>query len=114
MSNLQVNYGVQLLNISREFKKCSAIEKPLDFSIILNRMYLDNYKTYDAVWKDISRLYEQVEIYFESQNTDMTKLSRRLKRLSVYLYQIWHRYAIGVFEKVQRVNIHGISLFLNL
>lgn len=73
---------------------------------------MDNYKTYDAVWTDINQLYEQIEIYFESRNTDMTKLSRRLKRVSVYLYQIWYKYAVGLFEKVKKVNIHGnIKIF---
>ena len=103
----QINYGVYFLNISKELANCKEVRGPLDFSIILNRLYLDYYKTYDSFWRDINLLFEQVEIYYKGYTTDITIIARRLKRVAIYLYSLWHEYAQMIFEKTRQIQFNS-------
>ena len=93
------------LNISKEMKNCQDLENPLDFSIILNRLYLDYYKNYSSFWLDINLLFEQIEVYYKNYTTDITIIARRLKRVAIYLYQIWYEYASMIFYKTKNIDI---------
>lgn len=84
---------------------CKDIQNPLDFSIILNRLYLDYYKSYKLFWEDINLLFEQIETYYKGYTTDVTVISRRLKRVAVHLYQKWHSYASMIFEKTKKIDV---------
>lgn len=91
---------------------CKEIKNPLDFSIILNRLYLDYYKDYTSFWKDISHLFDQVETFYKGYNLDITVLARRLKRIAVHLYQVWHEYAQMIYDKTRQIDIRGsLSVF---
>ena len=93
------------MNISKELANCKEIDQPLDFSIILNRLYLDYYKTYRSFWDDINKLFEQIEVYYKNYTVDITIIARRLKRVAVYLYQIWHSYADMIYQKTRKIEI---------
>ena len=93
-------------------KNCKEIQNPLDFSIILNRLYLDYYKNYTSFWEDINKLFDQIEVYFKGYTIDVTIIARRLKRVAIYLYQIWHNYATMIYNKTKKIDVKSRFLFL--
>jgi hypothetical protein len=105
-----VNYGSYFLDISKKMAVCKEIKGPLDFSIILNRLYLDYYKNYNSFWKDINLLFEQVETFYKGYTLDITIVARRLKRVAIYMYQKWHKYAKMIFEKTKQIDIRSKSV----
>lgn len=104
-----MNYGEYFFDISKEMASCKEIKGPLDFSIILNRLYLDYYKNYNSFWKDINLLFEQVEIFYKEYTLDITIVARRLKRVAIYMYQKWHEYAQMIFNKTKQIDIRSKS-----
>ena len=93
---------------------CKDIDQPLDFSIILNRLYLDKYSNYTSFWEDINLLFDQIEIYYKNYTTDITIVARRLKRVAIYLYKIWHNYASMIYDKTKKIDIKSKELYYYL
>ena len=96
-----------MLSISNDFKQTNLINSPMDLSIILNRLYLDYYKTYHQVWQDINLFFEQVETYYDRQSTDVIILTRRLKRVAIHLYKLWHQNASKIYRKTNQIDIQS-------
>ena len=100
------------MNISKEFAKDPNVENPIDLSIILNRLYLDHYKSYSQFWDDINLLFNQIEIYYEERDIDIVLLARRLKRIAIYAYKNWYSFSSEMFEKIKKINIKGNVLVI--
>lgn len=52
-------------------------------------------------------MFEQVEVYYKGFVTDVTIIARRLKRVAIHLYSLWHEYAQMIFKKTSQIKIQS-------
>ena len=62
----------------------------IDFSVVLNRIFLEVYREPWQFWNDVVKVYEFYEKLVENQpESDQMKLSSRMRELTVFVFQNW-------------------------
>lgn len=66
------------------------ITNPMDFGTILNRLYLDYYKTVNQFWFDLGLVFRNCRLYFKDPDCDIRILCDTLCEVAIELYRQWH------------------------
>lgn len=95
-------YGIQFLYLTRLTQDLPEFQIKLDFSIVLNRVYLEHYKESQLFWQDLLKvidLYEQINQH--NQSNDQAVLCRRMKALIAIAYRQWHSLMEKDYKEMQ-------------
>ena len=90
--NFQVDdimYGIYFLNYSQHYPQFPEITNNIDFSILLNRIYLDYYKRPYDFWKDLLAFFDIMEIVNKRRTNDISILISRLREIAKVLFEQW-------------------------
>jgi hypothetical protein len=85
-----INYGVPFLYLNNLVQNWDEFQYKLDFSIVLNWVYLEHYKEWHYFWRDLLKvldIYNQLNKFQE--NEDQSVLLYRMKQLIIFSYQQW-------------------------
>lgn len=85
----EVMYGTYFLNYSQYYVDLPEITNNIDFSIILNRVYLDYYKRPVEFWRDVLAFFEILENINKRKTNDIGVLIQRLKEVTKALFSQW-------------------------
>ena len=83
--------GIFYLELSEVFKKYTELSESIDFAVVLNRIYLDNYSTPDKFWDDLDLIYKAVDrlaLYLD-EKSDLKELNCMMRQLTAGLYHEW-------------------------
>lgn len=86
-----VFYGVFYIELIDTLKHYSEFSEPIDFSTIVNRIYLDYYHSPDRFWDDLEHVFHSVSrlcLYLD-EHSDVEELNDRMKQLTAILYSEW-------------------------
>ena len=88
--NEDIFYGVHFLNLCEIYPDFPEIENNVDFSVIINRIYLDYYTSPSSFWKDILAVFENLEkMNNHDEENDRSFLIYRLRELSIFCFRKW-------------------------
>ncbi len=90
-----INYGVLFcMPVNPEQDGCSdylkVISEPMDLGMVLNKIYLDIYKSSDEFWNDIGLVWKNSAKYNLNKNGDAYHIGLTLKEAPVFLYDQWY------------------------
>lgn len=85
----KVMYGVHFLNYSQNYQHFPEITNNIDFSTLLNRVYLDFYKRPLDMWRDLLAFFDIIDIINKKRNNDTAILIARLKEVAKELFAQW-------------------------
>jgi hypothetical protein len=66
------------------------IKCPMDLGTILNKIYLDLYKTHREFWSDVGLVWKNCLRYNKSEHSDLRMLGETLRECSIFLYDQWY------------------------
>lgn len=84
-------YGVFYIQLMDVVKHYPELAEAVDFSVLLNRIYLDSYPTPDKFWEDLEAVFRAVDrlcLYID-EKSDLSELNERMKQLTAVLYSEW-------------------------
>lgn len=85
----KVNYGIYFLNLDPEMTEIEGIHNRLDFSIILNKLYLDVFKRPVDFWRELVELFSIFNKLNRDKKNDIGCIIHRLMQVSKVLYKEW-------------------------
>lgn len=71
-----------------DYKK--VITHPMDLGTLSNRIYLDFYKNFNDIWKDLGYVFKNCRLYNSSESSDIRVLCDTLREYAKLLYRQWH------------------------
>lgn len=94
-------YGIHLLRLD-DYIPADMVENGnyLDFSILLNKIYMNHYKSSNSFWQELGEFYNFVDREL-GHHGHILKLTYILRQLSVSLYYQWFEESI---KKVEELN----------
>lgn len=66
-----------------------VISNPMDLGTIMNKVYLDIYKSYDEFWKDIGLVFKNCLRFNKEETSDLHLLGLTLRECALFLYDQW-------------------------
>ena len=96
-----VFYGVHFLNLCELYPDFPEIEINVDFSVIINRIYLDYYTSPSDFWKDILIVFDNLEKMNHYEINDRSDLIYRLKEISKFSFRRWKEFHKKELEDVK-------------
>ena len=67
------------------------ITNPMDLGTIMNRLYLDYYKSPQQFWLDLGLVFRNCRTYFKDSDCDIRILCDTLCEVAIELYKQWHK-----------------------
>ena len=91
-----INYGVHFMKpvnpeLYDEEDYRNLLTTPLDLCILMNRLYLDYYKSTDQFWLDLGSLFRNTRVNFNNANSDVRRINDTLAEVAIDLYKQWIR-----------------------
>lgn len=90
-----VRYGVffmEPVNPARDgcqhYKK--VISTPMDLGTVANRIYLDCYKHFKAIWLDIGLVFKNCRKFNQNTKDEIRIIGDTLREVAIHLYRQWH------------------------
>jgi chromodomain-helicase-DNA-binding protein 7 len=100
--NQKVFYGIHLLNLCEIYPEFPEIQNFVDFSVIINRIYLDDYKTPSCFWKDVLQIFDNFEIINGRQkNNDRAIIIYRLREAAKSCFRNWKNHHRNSLEEMK-------------
>ena len=78
------------------------ITNPMDLGTIMNRLYLDYYKSPQQFWLDLGLVFRNCRTYFKDSDCDIRILCDTLCEVAIELYKQWHRTSKNKFETLSQ------------
>lgn len=66
-----------------------VIANPMDLGSIMNKVYLDIYKSYDEFWRDVGLVFKNCLKYNKEETSDLHLLGLTLRECALFLYDQW-------------------------
>lgn len=87
----RVHPGHFYLNLTNRFADYPELAECIDFSIVINRIYIDNYASPERFWDDLESVYKAVDrlSMFLSEKSDVEELNEKMRQVTACLYQQW-------------------------
>ncbi len=87
-----VHYGIHFMEpVNPERDNCpnyrKIITNPMDLGTLINRLYLDYYKSYDIFWKDLGLVFKNCRKYNRDADSDIRILSDTLREVFISFFK---------------------------
>lgn len=91
-----VPYGIYFMEpVNPEADNCPDYKKvvlhAMDLGTLSNRIYLDYYKSFGEVWRDLGHVFKNCRLYNANAESDIRVLGDTLREYAKLLYRQWHR-----------------------
>lgn len=72
----------------------------MDLGTLSNKIYLDTYKTYAEIWKDVGYVFKNCRLYNTVESSDVRILGDTLREYARILYKQWHRIQLERYDQM--------------
>eukprot|EP00919_Chromeraceae_sp_WS-2016_P035507 GHVR01084245.1.p1 GENE.GHVR01084245.1~~GHVR01084245.1.p1 ORF type:complete len:142 (+),score=8.30 GHVR01084245.1:4178-4603(+) len=102
-----MHYGVLFCEpVDPEKDNCSnyhqVIAHPMDLGSILNKVYLDIYKTNEEFWYDVGLVWKNCLRYNQEATSDLHILGLTMRECTIFLYDQWYHLSEMRYEQIKK------------
>lgn len=76
-----------------------VITHPMDLGTLSNRVYLDYYKNFNDIWKDLGYVFKNCRLYNSNESADIRVLCDTLREYAKLLYRQWYKLQTERYEQ---------------
>ena len=104
-----VHYGVYFREpVDPEKDQCPDYRKfvthPMDLGTLINRIYLDQYRNFNEIFRDLGYVFKNCRIYIPVETCDIRTLCDTLREYARILYSKWHTLQLNKFHEISKEN----------
>lgn len=105
-----VPYGTFFMEpVNPDIENCPDYKKiithPMDLGTLSNRIYLDYYKNFNDIWKDLGYVFKNCRLYNSNESSDIRVLCDTLREYAKLLYRQWHRLQSERYHQMKEESI---------
>lgn len=78
------------------------VTNPMDLGTLMNRLYLDYYKSPQQFWLDLGLVFRNCRIYFKDPDCDIRILCDTLCEVAICLYKQWHTLCMSKYQNLNQ------------
>lgn len=78
------------------------VTNPMDLGTLMNRLYLDYYKSPQQFWLDLGLVFRNCRLFFKDPDCDIRILCDTLCEVAICLYKQWHALYTNKYEALNQ------------
>lgn len=87
-----------------------VVKFPIDFSTIINKLYLQMYPNPAAFWIELGLVFKNCRNYYEQDTFGNRKIANLLRHLAYHLYKIWYNKNCANLAQFQQQNFQQMPI----